>query len=805
VAELPQGTVTFLFTDVERSTELLARLGAEAYARALAEHRALLRAAFDAGGGVEVDTQGDSFFVAFSRASDAVNAACLGQAALADGPIRVRMGVHTGEPLVTEAGYAGMDVHRAARIAAAGHGGQILLSQAARDLMPDAGVVDLGDHRLKALTRPERIYQLGFEQHPPLKSLNGSKLPEAAHPLVGRREEQDELAELIRTHRLVTITGAGGTGKTRLALQLAGELTDEFTDGVYFVPLASISDPELVVPVALEALNADAAAGGHRLCLLVLDNFEHVLDAAPAVADLLARVPGPTILVTSRTPLRLSMEAEFALDPLPHEAAVELFLDRARAVRRGLEPSATVDEICSRLDGLPLALELAAARLKLLDPPTLLSRLDTRLPLLTRGPRDVPEHQRTLEATIAWSYDLLDDELRPLFAALSVFSGSFTVEAAEAVVGADLDSLTTLVEASLLKARRNSRFLMLETMREFARNRLGDSEAGDLPRGQAAYFLSLVEQAAPELVGPDAAMWFARLEEDDGNLRAVLDWYALVEPVRLPRFTSALWRFWLVRGRFEEGQIAVERALACRPTRAEEALLRYQLGALVMSRGATERSRELFEESLELFRAEGDSDGEGRALAALGHAAADAGDWTRATAWYEAASELWRRHGNRFALGATLSDRATVHLRSGDPEEALELALEALDLQREHGNRQGESLALATAGYAQLALGRLSDAHELLVDSARVAHVLGYLHGLLFSLNGLALWNYTRGDLERAASAFVLADAIREQIGIEHDPDDVLVAEARVAAYAAVPVKRPEQLDLDVAVPLAIA
>jgi predicted ATPase/class 3 adenylate cyclase len=805
VAEFPDGTVTFLFTDVERSTELLARLGAEAYARVLEEHRAHLRAAFDASGGVEVDTQGDSFFVAFSRASDAVTAACRAQAALAQGPITVRMGIHTGEPLVTEAGYAGMDVHRAARIAAAGHGGQILLSQATRDLIPEADVVDLGDHRLKSLTRPERIYQLGFKQYPRLNSLNGSKLPEAAHPLVGRREEQDELAGLIRSHRLVTITGAGGTGKTRLALQLAGELTNEFVDGVYFVSLASISDPELVVPVALEALGADSAPAGRGLCLLVLDNFEHVLDAGPGLADLLARMPGPTILVTSRTPLRLSMEAEFRLDPLPHAAAVELFLDRARAVRGGTEPSSAVDEICDRLDGLPLALELAAARLMLLDPPTLLSRLDTRLPLLTRGPRDVPERQRTLEATIAWSYDLLEDELRPLFVALSVFSGSFSVEAAEAVVGADLDSLTALVEASLLKPRRNSRFLMLETMREFARNRLDDTMVGDLPRRQAAYFLSLVEQAAPELAGPDAATWFARLEDDDGNLRAVLDWYALVEPALLPRYTSALWRFWLVRGRFEEGQIALERALGCRPTRAEQALLRYQLGALVMSRGATERSRRLFEESLELFRVEGDSDGEGRALAALGHAAADARDWRRATAWYEAASELWRRQGNRFALGATLCDRATVHLRSGDPEQALALALEALDLQREHGNRQAESLALATAGYAYLASGQQADAHALLVDSARVAHALGYLHGLLFSLNGLALVAYARGDLDRAATTFALADAIREQMGIDHDPDDVLVAEARAAAYEAVPVTPLEELDLDIAVPLAIA
>jgi predicted ATPase/class 3 adenylate cyclase len=800
---LPEGTVTFLFTDVERSTELLARLGAEAYAEALARHAALLRAAVAGHGGVEVDTQGDAFFVAFSRASDAVAAARRARAALAAGPISVRMGIHTGEPLVTESGYAGMDVHRAARIAAAAHGGQILLSRATRDLIPDEDIVDLGDHRLKDLTRPERIYQLGREQHAPLKSLDRSNLPEAAHPLVGRASEQRELMQLVREHRLVTITGAGGTGKTRLALQLAGELVDDFVDGVFFVQLAALSDPELVIPVSLEALNADAEAAAERRCLLVLDNFEHVLSAAPMVADLLVRMPGPKLLVTSRAPLHLSMEVEYPLDPLPHRAAVEMFLDRARAVRRQAEPSPTVDAICHRLDRLPLALELAAARLKLLDPPTLLSRLETRLPLLTHGPSDLPERQRTLEATIAWSYDLLDEDAQRLFAALSVFAGSFEVAAAEAVVGADLDALTTLVEASLLRPRGDSRFTMLETIREFARSRLGEKEMTALPRRHAAYFLAVAERAAPELLGPEAAAWFDRLEEDEGNFRAVLDWYALVEPALLPRLTSALWRFWLVRGRFEEGQIAVERALGVGPPRAERALLAYQLGALVMSRGATGRSRELFAEALELFRAEGDVDGEGRALAALGHAAADSGDWTLAIEQYVAATEHWRRQGNRLAVGATLSDRATVHLRSGDPEQALELARQAFELHREHGNRQGESLALATAGYACLLSGRADEARSLLVESAKAAHALGYLHGLLFSLNGLALAAHRAGDDERAAAMFASADELRARIGILRDPDDALVADARAAAYEAAPVERSDEFDLDAAVAAA--
>jgi class 3 adenylate cyclase len=399
--DLPSGTVTFLFTDVEGSTRLLHELGDE-YTDVLAEHRRVLREAFAHHSGVEVDTQGDAFFVAFARAADALAAAREGQAALRE-PVRVRMGLHTGEPLVTDEGYVGMDVHRAARIAAVGHGGQILVSQSTRELVGGDGLRDLGEHRLKYLTAPERIFQLGDDDFPPLKSLNTTNLPVASNPLVGRETELAELSELLlQSERLVTLTGPGGSGKTRLSLQVGAELLEEFPGGVFFVPLASLALPELVGPTIARTVGAQALEEiAHRPALLLLDNFEHVLAAAPVVATLLEAGGGAKVLATSRAPLRLHDECEYAVDPLPEDDAVELLVQRARRVRRDFVPDECAVEICRHLDGLPLALELAAAR------------------------------QRTLRATIEWSYDLLPPDLQDLFARVAVFQGTFSLEAAE--------------------------------------------------------------------------------------------------------------------------------------------------------------------------------------------------------------------------------------------------------------------------------------------------------------------------------------------------------------------------------------
>jgi predicted ATPase/class 3 adenylate cyclase len=781
----PTGTVTFLFSDIERSTALLERLGAPAYAEELAHHRAALRASLANHGGTEIDTQGDAFFVAFATAADALAAARDAQAELAGAPMRVRIGLHTGEPLVTDDGYVGMDVHRAARIAAAAHGGQIVVSQTTRDLLGADDLVALGPHRLKDLTRPERLYQVGSEQFPPPKSLNASTLPEVATPLVGREEEQFELADLLGASRLVTITGAGGTGKTRLALQVAAELADAYSDGVRFVPFASLTDPRLVLPVALQALGLTEADDPHGIrALVVLDNLEHLLVAGPAIASYLARGAGPTFLVTSRRPLHLSMEHEFALDPLPHEAAVELFLDRARAVRRGVAATPEVDEICHRLDGLPLALELAAARLKLLDPASLAQRLDSRLALLTHGPNDLPERQRTLEATIAWSFELLAPDAQRVFAALSVFSGTFDLDAAERVADADLDTVGAVVDASLLKARGDCRFLMLETVREFAQRLLDPDEAARLGALHAEHYLALAEDAEPHLTGPDAAARLGRIEADYGNHRAALDRLAAGSPPLARRLVLCLWRFWLTRGRFDEGAAAFARALALDPPAEERAELRYRLGALVVSRGDAERARELFTQALQGFRAGGDDGGVARSLSAIGHVAADVGDWAEAIRRYEEAAAMFRAAGHDYGLAGVLGDLATLHLRSGAPERARPLAAESIELHRRVGNRQGESLALATQGYADLAAGDVDEARAALAASAAVARELGYLHGLMFSLNGLGAVAARSGDVDGAAEAFASAQELRESLRIDHDPDDVLVAEDRARAFS---------------------
>jgi predicted ATPase/class 3 adenylate cyclase len=780
MATLPSGTVTFLFTDVEGSTTLLRRLGPEPYARELAVHQHVLREIFAGHNGVEVDTAGDSFFVAFPRAVDAVAAAQAAQVGLEGGEVRVRMGLHTGEPLVTGSGYVGLDVHRAARISAAGHGGQVLVSHATRSLVEDGDFLDLGEHRLKDLTRPERIYQLGATKFPPLKSLNRTNLPVAAHPLVGRATELEELATALREHRLVTITGTGGAGKTRLALQIAGELLEEFADGVFFVSLAAFSDPNLVVPAVVQTLELrDLEAIGRSEALIVLDNFEHVMSATPEVAQLLADAPGLRLLVTSRMPLRLSAEVEYPLHSLPQDAAVELFLHRAQLIRRQIEPSKTINDICLRLDGLPLALELAAARLKLLDPDVLLNRLSSRLSLLTQGPHDMPERHRTLEATIAWSYDLLTPNTQALFRRLAVFEESFGLDAAEQVAGADLDTLTALVDSSLVKPIGESRFLLLSTLREFAAGRFEPGERDELEGRHAAFYLELAEHAEPELTGRDAAVWLTQLDADHPNLRATLDNLAASEEV--VRLTLALWRFWFVRGHFEEANTRLRHALDLDVEGARRAEIQYKLGAIVLSRGDTAEGARLFSEALILYRSFGDRRGEARSLTALGHVKGDDGEWEQARDYYERAVALWRELDDEPGVADVLGDLASLLVRAGQAAQALPIAEEAVELQRRLGYEQGLVLGMATQGYACIATGDFPGARLLLMESTQVAHRLGYQHGLVYCINGLGLLAFECDDPERAALAFGAAQQRRREIGIENDPDDVLVAHARAA------------------------
>src|SRR5438067_257651 len=599
MSEPPSGTVTLLFTDVEGSTRLLQRAG-DAYAGLLADHRRLLREVFARHRGFEMDSEGDAFFVAFESANDAVAAAADAQAALAqhDWPdgneVRVRIGLHTGEPRAVDGRYVGLVVHAAARIMAAGHGGQVLVSQSTRPLLDERFQLrDLGAHRLKDLPGTQQLYQLHVEgqptDFPPLKPLDHrpTNLPLEPNAFIGRTRELKEAWALLTREdaRLLTLTGTGGGGKTRLALRLAAGAEERFPNGVFFVSLAPVRDWELVIPSIAQTLGLREQPGEtvletlteyvqDRRILLLLDNFEQVLPAAPAVAGLLASAPGLMMLATSRTPLRLAGVRTYSVPPLGASESVNLFVERAQAADADFAVTDAnardVAEICTRLDGLPLAIELAAPRVRALSPAALLRRLDDRLKLLTGGAHDLDERQRTLRATIEWSYDLLPDAERALFAQLGVFLGGCRQEAAEALCSADLDildGLQSLVENSLLRRRADSdgepRFWMLETIREYACELLErDGDAEEARRRHAAYFAENAEALDVESRTGEHSAVLDRLDEERGNLRGALDWAREHGDADLRlRLAKSLWGFWAARGYVTEGRAVLVEAL----------------------------------------------------------------------------------------------------------------------------------------------------------------------------------------------------------------------------------------------------
>jgi predicted ATPase len=542
VRELPSGTVTFLFTDIEGSTRLLDELGAEAYAAALGEHRRVVREACAGQGGVEVDTQGDAFFVAFPTASGALSAASEIEEALSGGEIRVRMGLHTGTPLLTEEGYVGVDVHRAARIAAAGHGGQILISAATRALVEDRGLRDLGEHRFKDLAAAERVYQFGEAEFPALKSLYQTNLPVPATPFLGREAELSEITSLFQREdlRLLTLTGPGGTGKTRLALQAAAEVAEQFPDGIWWAPLAPLRDPDLVLSTLAQVLEvreqpgtglreAVAAALAGKRTLVVLDNAEHLLPkVASELAGLVAACSTLRLLVTSRERLQLQAERVWPVPALGAPDAGRLFVERAIALDPSFRSTSSVGELCQRLDDLPLAIELAAARTVMFSVEQLLERLGERLDLLKAG-RDADPRQQTLRATIAWSHELLDERERALFRRLSVFAGGCSYDAAEQVCEADPDTLQSLLDKSLLRRRTDSdgqpRFWMLETIREYAAERLREAdEATEIGSRFADFYAAYAEAAWPAWHEHDSPVWLRRFVDELANIRAALSW-----------------------------------------------------------------------------------------------------------------------------------------------------------------------------------------------------------------------------------------------------------------------------------------
>jgi len=794
VAELPTGTVTFLFTDVEGSTRLLHELG-DVYADVLAEHRRVLRDAFTRRGGVEVDTQGDAFFVAFSKASQALTAAREAQEALEPGPIRVRMGVHTGEPLLTEEGYIGIDVHRAARIAAAGHGGQILVSQSTRDLARADSLLDLGPHRLKDLTAPERIYQLGDDDFPPLKSLNQSNLPLQRAPLVGRIDELREVLNLLKSTRILTLTGAGGSGKTRLALQAAAEVVDEFPDGVWFVSLAALNDAELVLSTVASAVGAkgDVADFLRGKCLLLLlDNLEQLLpEAAPKVAGLL-EAPGVKLLTTSRERLAVSGEQEYTVPTLPLDAAVDLFTQRARQLKPSFEPDDHVAEIAHRVDGLPLALELAAARVKVLSAEGIAKRLDQSLTLLTAGARDAPRRQQTLRATIEWSYDLLDPADQQLLACLAVFAGSLDVESAVVVCSADLDGLQSLVDKSLLRETEDGRFFMLETIREYALERFELSHDHEEIRRRHAD--RALKRAKSPLDRNLRLEWHAAIERDYPDFRGALTWLREIgDHQSLLQLASRLGSYWDARLQLAEGRLWLEEALeASLEVTPERGRALATLGHIRWRQGDLPAARSSIAMAEAAARDLGDEVLLADAHSYRGGLESMAGNLKAARAEYEKATALHRARSDTALVAVMEHDLGLISVTEKDYPRARRHFEESFRLARESGVDWYAAGVLASLGYLELEEGNLERANSAVKEGLRLALDLGVVDtSTAHDLYTLAAVTMLRGEPPAACVLVGASDAAFDLAGVAREPtaerareETLRQAEARMGGEA---------------------
>jgi predicted ATPase len=718
-----------------------------------------------------------------------------------------------------------LDVHRAARIAATAHGGQIVLSEATRSLvergLPEGvTLLDLGEHRLKDLTHPERIYQAVVEglpsEFPSLKSLDARphNLPVQLTSFIGREDILEEVRRLLAGTRLLTLTGPGGTGKTRLSLQLAAEVLTDFADGAWFVELAPITDPALVPSVVAETLGVrqepDRAVmetlKNHLRemeLFLVLDNFEQVTEAASDVQELLSAAPRLKVAITSRVVLHLYGEQEYPVPPLrlpdPKDLrdvaalsqfeAVALFIDRAVAVRPDFsvtnENAPAVAEICARLDGLPLAIELAASRVKLLSPQEMLPRLEHSLTLLTSRARDLPERQRTLRGAIEWSYELLDEPDRKLFARLAVFAGLCTVEAAEAVCspGGDVDvleGLASLVDESLLRRVETPAgetcFVMLETIREYAHERLAEAgEAEATTRRHAEYVLGFAERAEPEFVGREQAIWLDRFEEGHDNVRAALRWAIGAGEADIGlRTGAALWRFWHQRGFLREGSDWLEELLAMPGAEARTAARAKALGAaasLAYWRNDYAQVKPRYEESLEIFRELGDTRGTAEALLNMGYAFMLEEDFEGAEESFEESIARAREAGATEAVANALGALGYTYFIRGDYERALPPMEEAVSIAREVGNLFALADGLGGMAVTHLRMGKVERARPLFRESLELFRDADNLTGITMALDSMATMDVMAGRTERGLRFAGAADAIKEAIGGEAPPE----------------------------------
>jgi predicted ATPase/class 3 adenylate cyclase len=880
VAALPSGTVTFLFTDIEGSTKLMQQLG-DAYVQAQVEHHAILRAAFQSRKGAELRTEGDSFFCVFQSALDACGAAADAQRGFAThtwpeaGAIRVRIGLHTGEAPLIGNEYIGLDVHHAARVAAAAHGGQVVVSESTRGLVEESlpaelKLRDLGVHRLKDLAKSEHLFQLVVDglpdKFPALRTLDTTpnNLPTQLTSFVGREADVVEAKRLLAGTRLLTLTGPGGIGKTRLSLQLAADVVQSFPEGVYFVPLSAVTNPELIPSVIAQSVGLSVSGNqrpidvvlehlrGKRV-LLVLDNFEQLMpDGAPVVSSILRDSADVKAIVSSRAVLHVYGEQEFSVQPLrvpdvkalPSLAVlsqyegVKLFIERAVASKHDFsvtnENAAAIAGICEHVDGLPLAIELAAARIKLFSPQALLSRLETRLNVLAGGSRDLPARQQTLRGAIAWSHDLLDEPHKRLFARFSVFARGANLEQAETVCGPEselgvdvLSGLDELADQSLLRRMPDfdePRLLMLQVMREYAAERLDESgEAPKIRDRHAAAYQELAEEAAPHLFGAEQKKWLDRLELDYDNFRAAFDWaQSKGDALRAMCLGSAFWRFWQMRGHLREGRARLEAVLSMPTSRdhveeratALEAAggIAYWQGdmpatqmfydeslALVRQGGNPERianalyndsfpsnvtgkdipkARALLEEALPIYRQLGDELGIANCLWALGQSHAQTNDDVLAAQSLDEAASYFRKLGNRFGLGWAQFLRALLALKMGDLAAGRELASESLRIFADANDISGVVLVLDALAEAAFREGDMANAARL--GGARAAHEVASGAGLT---SVVALREGWRSDQSLAAAqgaawAEGQAMTVEQAVAYALDPDPAVKASA---------------------------
>jgi predicted ATPase/DNA-binding SARP family transcriptional activator len=604
----------------------------------------------------------------------------------------------------------------------------------------------------------------------PVKPRSKTNLPIPGTPFLSREKELAEVMNLLSGDepRLVTLTGPGGTGKTRLAVQAAGLATDGYSEGVWWVPLASLRDPELVLPTAARAIGAKNALAEHigeGHMLLLLDNFEQVVEAAPDLSDLLAGCPNLRVLATSRQQLRVHGEVEYRVPTLAEREAVELFCARSQ-----LEPDEEIAELCRRLDNLPLAVELAAARTSILSPAQILERISQRFDLLTGGPRDADPRQKTLHATIEWSHDLLTRPERLLFARLSVFAGGCTLDAAEQVADADLDTLQSLLEKSLLH-RSGERYWMLETIREYAAGGLDD----ETRVRHAEWFLALAEEAEPELIGAAQAVWLGRLDTEHDNLRAALMFVRRSgRSVLELRLAGALWRFWYLRGFLNEGRSRLEEILAAAggDLGVEHEKVLYGAAVLAHRLGDYDRAERLAAERLAISREQGDPKLIASSLLCLGLMVDAKGEPERALALYAECVDLARAQGDKFVLAMTINNIGDLALSQGDDETARSRFEEALALFREISNTPGIALTLSNLGEVARMQGRIDEANALWHEALGLARALGDKEAIIWCLESLGELDASEGQADRAARLLGASDALREDTGHAPDPSD---------------------------------